>query len=43
MVGEVGNVMLCDPAFSQLSTLPGVNAAGLPIQLPAQTANLEPV
>lgn len=43
MVGEVGTVMLCDPAFSQLSTLPGVNAAGLTIQLPVQTANLEPV
>ena len=42
MVGDVGTVMLCDPEFSQLTTLMGVNAAGMTIQFPVQTANLEP-
>jgi hypothetical protein len=43
MVGDVGTVMLCDPEFSPLATLMGVNASGMTIQFPVQTANLEPV
>lgn len=42
MVGDVGTVMLCDPEFSPLATLMGVNTAGMTIQFPVQTANLEP-
>jgi hypothetical protein len=41
MVGDVGTVMLCDPEFQQLTTLMGVNASGMTIQFPVQTANLE--
>jgi hypothetical protein len=41
MVGDVGTVMLCDPEFQQLTTLMGVNATGLTIQFPVQTANLK--
>ncbi|MCY1643249.1 hypothetical protein [Methylorubrum sp. SL192] len=41
MTGDVGTVMLCDPEFSLLTTLMGVNASGLTIQFPVQTANLE--
>jgi len=41
MVGDVGTVMLCDPEFSPLTTLMGVNASGMTIQFPVQTANLE--
>ncbi|CAO4192365.1 hypothetical protein [Methylorubrum extorquens] len=41
MVGDVGTVMLCDPEFSPLTTLMGVNASGMSIQFPVQTANLE--
>ena len=41
MIGDVGTVMLCDPEFQQLTTLMGVNAAGMTIQFPVQTANLE--
>ena len=40
MVGDVGTVMLCDPEFSPLATLLGVNASGMTIQFPVQTANL---
>ncbi|MER2249489.1 hypothetical protein ABS772_06120 [Methylorubrum podarium] len=43
MIGDVGTVMLCDPEFSPLTTLMGVNASGMTIQFPAQTANLERV
>ena len=42
MVGDVGTVMLCDPEFSPLSTLMGVNATGMTIQFPVPTANLVP-
>ncbi|MBB2965225.1 hypothetical protein [Methylobacterium sp. R2-1] len=41
MIGDVGTVMLCDPEFQQLTTLMGVNATGMTIQFPVQTANLE--
>ena len=41
MAGDVGTVMLCDPEFSPLTTLMGVNASGMTIQFPVQTANLE--
>ncbi|CAO4136728.1 hypothetical protein [Methylorubrum extorquens] len=41
MIGDVGTVMLCDPEFQQLTTLMGVNASGMTIQFPVQTANLE--
>ncbi|KQQ14576.1 hypothetical protein ASF59_19560 [Methylobacterium sp. Leaf121] len=41
MTGDVGTVMLCDPEFQQLTTLIGVNASGMTIQFPVQTANLE--
>ncbi|CAO4170902.1 hypothetical protein [Methylorubrum extorquens] len=41
MTGDVGTVMLCDPEFSPLTTLMGVNASGMTIQFPVQTANLE--
>ncbi|CAO4142114.1 hypothetical protein [Methylorubrum extorquens] len=41
MVGDVGTVMLCHPEFSPLTTLMGVNASGMTIQFPVQTANLE--
>ncbi|WHQ70041.1 hypothetical protein [Methylorubrum extorquens] len=41
MTGDVGTVMLCDPEFSPLTTLMGVNATGMTIQFPVQTANLE--
>ena len=41
MVGDVGTVMLCDPEFSPLTTLMGVNDQGMTIQFPVQTANLE--
>lgn len=41
MIGDVGTVMLCDPEFSPLTTLMGVNASGMTIQFPVQTANLE--
>lgn len=41
MVADVGTVMLCDPEFSPLTTLMGVNASGMTIQFPVQTANLE--
>ncbi|WP_233383014.1 hypothetical protein [Methylobacterium sp. C25] len=40
MVGDVGTVMLCDPEFSPLTTLMGVNDQGMTIQFPVQTANL---
>ena len=40
LVGDVGTVMLCDPEFSPLTTLMGVNASGTTIQFPVQTANL---
>lgn len=43
MAGDRGTVMLCDPEFSPLSTLMGVNAQGMTIQFPVQTANLERV
>lgn len=41
MVGDVGVVMLCDPEFSPLTTLLGVNDSGITIQFPVQTLNLE--
>lgn len=41
MTGDVGTVMLCDPEFSPLTTLLGVNVSGMTIQFPVQTANLE--
>lgn len=41
MIGDVGTVMLCDPEFSPLTTLLGVNTSGMTIQFPVQTANLE--
>lgn len=41
MTGDVGTVMLCDPEFAPLTTLMGVNASGMTIQFPVQTANLE--
>ncbi|KQQ31493.1 hypothetical protein ASF53_01990 [Methylobacterium sp. Leaf123] len=41
MIGDVGTVMLCDPEFSQLTTLLGVNTTGMTIQFPVPTANLE--
>ncbi|KQQ04568.1 hypothetical protein ASF59_02075 [Methylobacterium sp. Leaf121] len=41
MIGDVGTVMLCDPEFSPLTTLLGVNTSGITIQFPVQTANLE--
>ncbi|UYW34491.1 hypothetical protein [Methylorubrum extorquens] len=41
MAGDVGTVMLCDPEFSPLTTLMGMNASGMTIQFPVQTANLE--
>ncbi|GLS46567.1 hypothetical protein [Methylobacterium brachythecii] len=43
MVGDVGTVMLCDPEFSPLTTLMGVNDQVMTIQFPVQTANLERV
>ncbi|AWI89197.1 hypothetical protein C0214_13575 [Methylobacterium sp. DM1] len=42
MVGDVGTVLLCDPEFSPLTTLLGVNTVGMTIQFPVQTAHLEP-
>ncbi|AWN47120.1 hypothetical protein DK419_13020 [Methylobacterium terrae] len=41
LTGDVGIVMLCDPEFSPLTTLMGVNASGMTIQFPVATANLE--
>ncbi len=41
LVGDVGTVMLCDPDFSPLTTLMGVNASGMTIQFPVATANLK--
>ena len=41
MTGDFGTVVLCDPEFSPLTTLMGVNASGMTIQFPVQTANLE--
>ncbi|TXN23980.1 hypothetical protein [Methylobacterium sp. WL9] len=43
MVGDVGTVMLCDPEFSPLTYLLGVNAQGMTIQFPVQTTSLERV
>jgi hypothetical protein len=40
MAGDVGTVMLCDPEFSPLTTLLGLNADGVTIQFPVKTANL---
>lgn len=40
LVGDVGTVMLCDPEFSPLTTLMGVNSSGMTIQFPVQTASL---
>lgn len=41
MTGDVGTVMLCDPEFSPLTTLMGMNASGMTIQFPVQTVNLD--
>ena len=41
MTGDVGTVMLCDPEFSQLTTLMGVSTTGMTLQFPVPTANLE--
>lgn len=41
MVGDVGTVLLCDVPFSPLTTVLGLNDAGMMIQFPVQTANLE--
>jgi hypothetical protein len=40
LVGDRATVMLCDPEFSPLTTLLGVNASGMTVQFPVQTANL---
>ncbi len=40
MAGDVGTVMLCEPEFSPLTTLMGVDTSGMAIQFPVQTTNL---
>ncbi len=40
LVGDVGTVMLCDPEFSPLTTLMGLNSTGMTIQFPVPTADL---